>query len=126
MLQRLAILTILCSAFGWCAVVVLERFDAGGSRVRSAHDELDEGWRRTSAGWERLAPRILAWRGSDPHEAASAEGPEVPLPRTEPAIRWDFHPAILALALLAAVRIAFILFPGRGSITADRQSQTLF
>jgi hypothetical protein len=126
MLQRLATLTILFSAIAWCAVVVLERIPAAGRHLRSAHGELDAGWRRTSVGWERLAPPVLAWRGSDSRAASSAAGPEVPLPRTEPAIRWDFHPAILALLLLLAVTTAFGLFPGGGAVASNRQSQSLF
>lgn len=126
MLQRLAVLTILFSALAWCAVVVLDRFDAAGSRVRSAFEEPDQGWRRTNAGWERITPRVLAWRASNPSAAGSAAGPEVPLPPTEAFVRWDFHPAILALLLLAAATAAFCLFPGRRAVAANRRSQSLF
>jgi hypothetical protein len=126
MLQRLAILIILLSASAWCGVLVLERFDAAGNHLSSGDEELDEGWRRTTSGWERLAPRILVWRAINPRGTASGDGPEAPLAQIAPAARWDFHPAILALLLLSAVVIVFCMFPGRGKVDAHRRSQTLF
>jgi len=126
MIQRLAVLTILASAVAWCTVVVLDRFDAAGGRVRMAQGEPDEGWRRTTAGWERLAPRILAWHSSSARHASSAAGPEAPLPESESVFRWDFHPVIFALLLVSAAAAAFGLFPGRRAVNANRRSQSLF
>ena len=123
MVQRLAILTILCSTIAWCAIVILEMIPVTGVLVRS-QGEIDQGWRRTTVGWERLAPRVLAWRGGV--GTSSASGPEAPLPEMVPVRRWDFHPAVLALMLVVAPTVAFGLFPGRTAAASNRQSQSLF
>src|SRR5262245_38057638 len=127
MLQRLAIAFIVLAIVGWGASLTLDRLpDAGWPWTRAVDGEFDDGWRRTSTGWERLSPSVL--RTADlPAPIILVQAPQQDR-GTQPLAdsRWDFHPAFLALLLLLGATSAFCLFPNEHCKAASQRSQSLF
>jgi hypothetical protein len=66
----------------------------------------DDGWRRTASGWERRKDWALIDKGSVLY-LASAGGP------IAASIRWDTHPAVLALVQIVVVVVGYATFPAQ-------------
>lgn len=122
MFDRLAIATIVLAATAFGATLVLDRIP---SSLPAGEVPADQGWRRTSHGWEQLSPRIVTASPCREHNPTT-------LPRTsanslvQPAMRLDFHPAIMALAMVLGAIAAFCLFPNATWEASRIKSQSLF
>jgi hypothetical protein len=127
MLQRLAIAFIVLVIVGWGASLTLDRLpDAHWPWSRAVDAQLDDGWRRTSGGWERLSPSVSRTPAL-PVPIIIVEAPQQDRgtqPMPDP--RCDFHPAFLALLLLLGATSAFCLFPNEHGTAASQRSQSLF
>jgi hypothetical protein len=100
--------------FGSCLLVATEVGAAQTDQVHSA----DDGWRRTTLGWERTP----IW-GGPVHGALHSQfifGEEV----RDKAGRWDFHPALLVAIEIMVVAGGFLLWPtGQGYDTQPNGDQ---
>lgn len=115
MLKRVVIIGLLLAAFAAAAQKVLDLSIGQTAEAVPATD--DEGWRRTSQGWERLSPRII-----DPADAVH----EAATPTQADPATWPFHPLGLVVFLILGTVTAGYLFPRENAALASRQSQTLF
>jgi hypothetical protein len=105
------------AAFVWVFAGFILGLVIVGTQWLQAHDPApsDDGWRRTSAGWER----VELWAA--PKRPAAA----VPIRKTasEASMRYDFHPAYLVLFQVAAVWAAFLVFRATRRTTAEKQAR---
>jgi len=93
---------------------------AVADKAVSADDAVlaDDGWRRTAHGWERVETLQAVKLGyARRNERFIQVDPSQP-----PAVRWDFHPAGLALVqvLVVALAMATARLPARSSAAAKR------
>jgi hypothetical protein len=90
----------------WLAFAAIAVATAGicVSFGRSDKTRTDDGWRRTSAGWEKVA--VGAGSASATQHAPAFRGRNVPSRKEQ---RWDTHPAVLAVLQLAAVLALFAM-----------------
>lgn len=116
MLKRLVIFGLLLAAFAATAQKLLDL--SMGQTAEAVPATGDEGWRRTSQGWERLSPRII-------RPANAAEVAAQPI-EVVPAATWPLHPVGLVVFLILGTATACYLFPRENPALAGRQSQTLF
>ena len=86
-------LAIAAAILGWLLI------NSSDSSVSNTHDD----WRRTANGWERTTdwPRAAAAVSKQPRIRA----------RSQPSIRFDTHPAALALGQLTAILLALFAWP---------------
>jgi hypothetical protein len=93
----------LAAAFLWAFAGFALGLAIVGAPWLQAHDPTpgDDGWRRTTSGWERVELWGVPARPTPPDRL------QVKPPAT--TIRWDFHPALLVFGQVALVWAAFWL-----------------
>ena len=103
----------------WLAFVVIAVATAAicVSFGQSERTQVEDGWRRTSAGWEKVA--VGAGSASATQQSPAFHTTNMPSRKVQ---RWDTHPAVLAVLQLAAVLALFAMPMGwrTGSSGAGR------
>jgi len=107
------------TAFAWNAIgfvlvtLAVATIDSHADEVHSA----DDGWRRTSQGWERAEG--LSALGSPPVQRRFVFSED----RRQAKTRWDIHPGLLVAVEVLLVTGAFLAWPRPQRIVPAHQWQ---